>query len=133
MDQVDDGLLFCRVFLVGCVPKLDSKLIVTVQGPSRLKQKRNLVMATHGLLHLDLNLRVANFWSKYYNHTLTCYLLQLISNLKICNQRRCPKGRSFKSSSGPPLQENRRSQREGKAEYFRRDHLLLDYLQVYGQ
>lgn len=86
----DDGL-FCRDSLVAFVPKLDSRFIITVQGCSRLKQKQNLVMATHGLLHLDLNLQVASFWFKYYNHTLILSLQQLISNLKIFNQRNLPK------------------------------------------
>ena len=89
----DDGLLFCRGSLVPFVPKLDSTFIITVQGRSRLKQKQNLVMATHGLLHLDLNLQAVNFWFKYYNHTLTLSLQQLISNLKIFNQRKLPKAK----------------------------------------
>jgi hypothetical protein len=86
-------LLFCRGSLVPFVPKLDSRFIITVQGRSRLKQKPNLVMATHSLLHLDLNLQAVNFWFKYYNHTLTLSLQQLISNLKIFNQRKLPKAK----------------------------------------
>jgi hypothetical protein len=48
-------------------------------------------MATHGLLLFNLKLQVVNFWCKYYNHTLTCSLQQLISNLKIFSQRKMHK------------------------------------------
>jgi len=109
--SIDDGL-FCRGSLVPFVPKLDSRFIITVQGRSRLKQKQNLVMATHGLLHLDLNLQVVNFWFKYYNHTLTLFLQQLISNLKIFNQRKLPKAKKPqkfpRTSSTRELQKSKR-------------------------
>lgn len=89
----DDGLLFCRGSLVAFVPKLDSRFTITVQGRSGLKQKQNMVMATVGLLHLDLNLQAVNFWFKYYNHILTLSLQLLISNLKIFNQRKLTKAK----------------------------------------
>jgi hypothetical protein len=48
-------------------------------------------MATHGLLLFNLKHLVVNFWCKYYNHTLTYSLQQLISNLKIFSQRKMHK------------------------------------------